>query len=68
MSKLFGSKPEQPKVARMPVPDDAASRDAALRQRQAIANRSGRRSTIMTRGGGEAGTTAFKNSLLGQAG
>lgn len=66
---LFGGKPKPEPVVRMPVPDDKDALAAAERQRRAIAGRGGRRSTIMSRpSGGEAGTAAFKNSLLGQAG
>lgn len=69
MSALFGKKPEAPKVARMPVDDDAETQAAAERQRRAIATRGGRSSTILSRNNaGSAGTTAFRNSLLGQAG
>ena len=68
MSALFGKKPEQPKVARMPVEDDAESKAAAERQRRAIATRGGRSSTILSRSSGGAGTQAFTGSLLGNAG
>ncbi|WP_156394421.1 hypothetical protein [Mesorhizobium sp. Root172] len=71
MSGLFGKKPTPEPVAVMPVPDDAAAKAADLRQRQQIASRTGRASTVMTRrssGGGDAGTSSYSNSLLGQAG
>lgn len=68
MSALFGSKPKAPDQVRMPVQDDAEARAAAERQRRSIFARNGRSSTVMSRGGGgEAGTRAYGNSLLGQA-
>lgn len=73
MGFLFGDKPKPAEPARMPTPDDAESRKAAARARAAAMSRSGRSSTILSRRAGarttgEAGTTAYKNSLLGQAG
>lgn len=68
MASLFGKKPEEPKPVRMPVDDDATVKAAEDRQRRAIASRGGRSSTILSRQGGTAGTAAYKNSLLGQAG
>lgn len=68
MGALFGDKPEKPKPVRMPVAGDVAERNAAARERRNIGERSGRSSTIMTRPtGATAGTTAYTNSLLGQA-
>lgn len=67
MGALFGKKPQQPQVARMPVENDEDAQAAADRQRRAIATRSGRSSTILSRGT-EGGTAAYRNSLLGQAG
>lgn len=67
MSKLFGSKPKEPEPIAMPVEGDAATKAAADRQRRAIATRGGRQSTILSRPNG-AGTAAYGNSLLGQAG
>ncbi|TGQ11216.1 hypothetical protein EN858_14940 [Mesorhizobium sp. M4B.F.Ca.ET.215.01.1.1] len=69
MSGLFGSKPKVADPTPMPVPDDAASKAADLRQRQQVAARTGRASTMLSRqNGGQAGTTSYGNSLLGQAG
>lgn len=69
MSALFGKKPEKPEAVRMPVDDDADVKTAEERQRKAIASRGGRTSTILSRPSGvDAGTAAYRNSLLGQAG
>lgn len=68
MGALFGKKPQQPQVARMPVENDEDAQAAADRQRRAIATRTGRSSTILSRGGTDGGTAAYRNSLLGQAG
>ena len=70
MSGLFGKAPKVADATPMPVPDDAAAKAADLRQRQQIASRSGRASTMLSRrtGGGDAGTSSYGNSLLGQAG
>lgn len=69
MGFLFPKKPKPEDPVRMPVPDDTASLAAADRQKRAIATRSGRASTVLTRKtGGEAGTTSYGNSLLGSAG
>ena len=70
MSSLFGKAPKPADPTPMPVPDDAAAKAADLRQRQQIASRSGRASTMLSRrtGGGDAGTSSYGNSLLGQAG
>jgi hypothetical protein len=55
-------------VTRMPVLSDM-NREAAATTRRKLSSRSGRSSTILTRRtGNEAGTTAYANSLLGQAG
>lgn len=70
MGNLF--KPKMPEVAkpvRMPDPEDPETNEAEERKRRQIAARSGRTSTILSqRSGGGAGTQAFTNSLLGQAG
>ncbi|MBZ9873089.1 hypothetical protein LB542_19770 [Mesorhizobium sp. BR1-1-9] len=71
MSFLFGKKPTVEAPTPMPVPDDASAKAADLRQRQQIAARSGRSSTMLSRRqttGGDAGTSSYGNSLLGQAG
>jgi hypothetical protein len=70
MGALFGGKAPKPEAPTpMPTPDDAAAKAADLRQRQQIAARSGRASTMLSRqNGGNAGTTSYSNSLLGQAG
>ena len=48
MSGLFGSKPEPPKVVRMPVASDEAVRAARERVRQQARRRAGRLSTILS--------------------
>jgi hypothetical protein len=71
MGGLFGKKPDPAPAVRMPVPDDQAALAAQQRQRQQIASRSGRASTMLSRrpsGGGDAGTSSYSNSLLGSAG
>lgn len=69
MGALFGKKPTPEPAVRMPVPDDAAALAAQQRQKQQIAQRTGRASTVMTRRtGGDAGTSSYGNSLLGSAG
>lgn len=69
MSFLFGKAPKPEPAQRMPVPDDKDARMAAERQRMKIAGRSGRQSTMLSRGRtGEAGTSSYSNSLLGAAG
>ena len=69
---LFGKAPKPTPPTPMPVPDDAAARAADLRERQKDASRTGRPATILTnrsqRGGADAGTASYSNSLLGQAG
>jgi hypothetical protein len=72
MSFIFGQKQQQTAtpapVARMPVPGEK-DRLAAMETRRRMLSRRGRSSTILTNGSrGEAGTTAYGNSLLGQAG
>ena len=70
MSFIFGQKQQQPlpsPVSRMPVPGEK-DRFAAMETRRRMLSRRGRSSTIMTNRGGDAGTTAYGNSLLGQAG
>lgn len=77
MGSLFG-KAKEPKVVRMPDANDPAIRQSEERKRREIASRSGRSSTMLSRGGGgvprgsggggEAGTRSYSNSLLGSAG
>ena len=69
MSFLFGGKSKPTPVAKMPDPEDAAYRNAEDRKRREIAARSGRRSTVLSQGAtaGSAGTSAYKNTMLGQA-
>lgn len=78
MGALFG-KAKPPKVVRMPDQNDPNIRQAEERKRREIAGRSGRSSTMLTRGGGsvprgsgggvgDAGTRSYSNSLLGSAG
>jgi hypothetical protein len=70
MSALFGKKPKVADATPMPVPDDADALAAAARQKQQIASRTGRASTVLSRrsGAGEAGTSSYANTLLGSAG
>lgn len=69
MSALFGKKPQPEPAVRMPVPDDTAALAAQQRQKQQIATRTGRASTVLSRRtGGDAGTSSYGNSLLGSAG
>lgn len=77
MGGLFGgSKPKPAPVVRMPDEEDPAVLEAKRRQAAAEQARSGRTSTVLTnraqrnaaQPGTQAGTTAYKNSLLGQAG
>lgn len=81
MGGLFGSKakaPEPTPVARMPDEEDPAIIEARKRAAAASQARSGRTSTVLTSRaqrqaattapGAQAGTTAYRNSLLGQAG
>lgn len=69
MGNLFAAKKPKPEdPVRMPVPDDTASLAAADRQKRAIAARTGRASTIMsrnTRSASEAGTQAYTSTSLG---
>lgn len=70
MSFLFGggsSGVTPPKTATMPSANGTLARAAAARQRRDIFGRAGRSSTMLTRRDGEAGTSAYRNSLLGQA-
>jgi len=69
MGALFG-KAKPPTVVRMPDQNDPNIRQAEERKRREIAGRSGRSSTMLSRGagGGEAGTRSYGNSLLGSAG
>lgn len=71
MGALFGggkqqAAPAPTPVARMPVQFEQ-NRTAAAQTRRKLSSRSGRSSTMLSRRG-EAGTTAYGNSLLGQAG
>lgn len=73
MGKLFGggsSKMEPTPVTRMPDPEAPEVKNAEERRRREIMARSGRTSTILSRGSGGsgAGTGAYGNSLLGQGG
>jgi len=69
MSFLFGKTPKPEDPVRMPVPQDQNQRLAEERRRRAIAGRSGRASTILSRSNsGGAGVSSYTNSLLGQAG
>lgn len=69
MAALFGKKPTPADPVRMPVAGDATSRAAEERKRRDIGSRSGRSSTVLSRNGSAgAGTTSYKNSLLGQGG
>ena len=69
MGALFG-KAKPPTVVRMPDQNDPNIRQAEERKRREIAGRSGRSSTMLSRGAGsgEAGTRSYGNSLLGSAG
>lgn len=70
MGAFFG-KAKPPTVVRMPDQNDPNIRQAEERKRREIAGRSGRSSTMLSRGaggGGEAGTRSYSNSLLGSAG
>jgi len=75
MGKLFGggsAKVEPTPVTRMPDPQAPEVKDAEERRRREIMARSGRTSTILSRGnsggGSGSGTGAYGNSLLGQGG
>lgn len=73
MSFLFGGGQDQsstPNVTPTPrVPTvSILSRRAASQDNARVRSRSGRSSTLLSRRGGEAGTTAYTNSLLGQTG
>lgn len=77
MGKLFGGgeKPKPTPVTRMPDEEDPAVQEARRRAAVASQARSGRTSTVLTNrgqrtsaGGTQAGTTAYGNSFLGQAG
>jgi hypothetical protein len=67
MGKLFGGAPKPRPPARMPDPEDPAIKAAEDRTRRQAMSRSGRNSTILASGGGSGGSTAYKNSLLGQS-
>lgn len=67
MGFLFSSNKSSTPVTKMPVQSEQ-DRAAAAEARRRAAGRTGRSSTIMTRRGSEAGTQAYSNSLLGQAG
>ena len=71
MGALFGggktqAAPAPTPVARMPVQFEQ-NRQAMAQTRRKLATRAGRSSTMLTRRS-EAGTAAYGNSLLGQAG
>lgn len=68
MSFLFPKKQQVTQPTAMPVQEDVNARRAADRQRDLTMRRSGRASTVLSRSGGEAGTRAYGNSLLGSAG
>lgn len=75
MGKLFGGgdTPKPTPVAKMPDPEDPTVKAAERARQLAIQQRSGRSSTVLTRGssgsaGNNAGTQSYGNSLLGQAG
>jgi hypothetical protein len=67
VGNLFGGG-SRPEVKRMPDLRDPNLALAERRKREEISSRSGRASTVLTKRGGvgEAGTTAFQNTLLGQ--
>lgn len=73
MGGLFKSdKPKPTPPARMPDEEDPAVIEARRRAAAAAQSRSGRASTMLSnrnqRAQGQAGTQAYGNSLLGQAG
>jgi hypothetical protein len=68
MGALFGPKMKKEEPVKMPDPQGVEAQAAAEARRRQIASRSSRASTVMSRSGGEGGTGAYKNSLLGQAG
>jgi hypothetical protein len=75
MGKLFsgGDTPKPTPVAKMPDPEDPQVKEAARRKALAVTQRSGRASTVLSRSNSGnassgAGTQAYGNSLLGQAG
>lgn len=70
MSALFGSKPKAPTIIPTPTADDAESRRIMSSQINAMQQRSGRSSTLLSRNQGAAssgGTTAYGNTKLGQS-
>lgn len=67
MGFLFSSSKSSTPVTKMPVQSEQ-DRAAAAEARRRTMSRTGRSSTIMTQRRGEAGTQAYGNSLLGQAG
>lgn len=70
MGGLFGSTPKPTPVTRMPDEQDPAVLEAKRRAAQQQQARSGRTSTVLTPRrptAGQPGTTAYSNSLLGQA-
>lgn len=67
MGSLF-KRPKDPVPVRMPDTEDPNLKQAEQQQRMAIRARGGRQSTMLTRRSGGAGTAAYGNSLLGQAG
>lgn len=67
MGALFG-KAKAPTPVRMPDVNDPVIRQSQEKKRREIAGRSGRDSTMLSRGaGGEGGTQAYASSLLGSA-
>lgn len=78
MGALFGSKSSAPKptpVTRMPDEEDPTIQEARRRAAATTQARSGRTSTVLTNRaqraagqGTQAGTSAYTNSFLGQAG
>lgn len=78
MGKLFGgSTPKPTPVVRMPDDEDPTVVEARRRAAADAQARSGRTSTVLSRQrsraaspapGTQGGTTAYRNSLLGQAG
>jgi hypothetical protein len=65
MGSLF-KKPDPPKPVAMPDTEAPQVREAEAQRRRAIAAQSGRRSTVLSQG--EAGTGAYRASVLGNAG
>lgn len=69
LKNMFGGGMKKPEVVRMPDPEGSEAQAAAEARRKQIAGRASRANTVLSRGtGGEGGTRAYGNSLLGQAG